>query len=126
VFNNIVINAVQAMPWGGMISVSISHEQIDNLPVTPGPYVVISIKDQGVGIKEEDLEKIFDPFFTTKEDGNGMGLATSFNIIKNHNGYITATSARGLGSIFTVFLPTYNPETQAAAEVAATSDQEEL
>jgi signal transduction histidine kinase len=125
VLNNIVINAVQAMPWGGIISVSLSQEQIDNLPIAPGAYVVISIKDQGVGIKEEDMEKIFDPFFTTKEEGSGMGLATSFNIIKNHNGYITAASARGLGSIFTIFLPTYDPKALAAQEVAATQDSEE-
>src|SRR5208282_3805162 len=65
----------------------------------------IVIKDWGIGIRKEHLDKIFDPFFTTKEQGRGLGLATVFSIIKNHDGHIAAESEPGVGTTFTVYLP---------------------
>jgi PAS domain S-box-containing protein len=95
VINNIVINAVQAMPNGGEIYVKAeiySSSPSDTLPDNKGEYIKISIQDYGKGIPEENLKKIFDPYFTTKKTGSGLGLATSYSIIKNHGGFITARS----------------------------------
>lgn len=125
VIHNIVINAIQAMPQGGLISIKVFQEYEENLPISPGKYAVISIEDQGVGINQEDLDHIFVPFFTTKEDGSGMGLATSFYIIKNHNGHITTSSTPGQGSIFNIYLPLLTPGTKVAEEVAAAYSPEE-
>jgi len=127
VINNLVINAVQAMPWGGFLQVKLHQEMVadpqsENLPIAPGEYIVATFKDQGVGISQEDLEQIFLPFFTTKEKGNGIGLATCFSIIQKHGGYITVSSQRGWGSTFTVYLPAHDPATAALQEVAATQE----
>ena len=107
VINNIAINAKQAMPDGGTITVL--GENIRNegciLPLAEGKYVKISIKDQGVGIPYEYREKIFDPFFTTKEKGSGLGLATSYSIIKKHDGYLTVEPGAGKGTTFHIYLP---------------------
>jgi CheY-like chemotaxis protein len=67
--------------------------------------VAISIEDQGLGIPEENLQKIFDPYFTTKQTGNGLGLAITYSIIKNHRGHISVRSQLGQGSTFTIYLP---------------------
>jgi len=77
----------------------------DGLSLEDGKYVKITIQDQGIGIPEEHLQKIFDPYFTTKHKGNGLGLATSYSIIKNHNGCVAADSELGVGSIFSIYLP---------------------
>ncbi|GAI02561.1 unnamed protein product, partial [marine sediment metagenome] len=95
VINNLVINADQALPEGGIIEVCAENITIDanyGFPVKEGEYIKISIKDQGIGIPEEHLTKIFDPYFTTKQKGSGLGLATTYSIIKNHQGYITLES----------------------------------
>ncbi|UNC92250.1 hybrid sensor histidine kinase/response regulator [Candidatus Contubernalis alkaliaceticus] len=113
VINNIVINAVQAMPGGGKISLSacnitLEGNEIKNvLPLPPGDYVRISIVDEGVGIPANQLDKIFDPFYSTKLKGSGLGLATSHTIIQNHGGIIQVESQPGLGSNFFVYLPAY-------------------
>jgi signal transduction histidine kinase len=91
VINNLVINACQSMPDGGTISVcgeNIITVPGDLLPLKEGRYVRISISDQGMGIPEENLQKIFDPYFTTKQKGSGLGLATVYSILKNHDGYV--------------------------------------
>jgi len=75
------------------------------LPLQEGKYVKICIKDQGKGIPKEYLTKIFDPYFTTKKTGNGLGLATSYSIIKKHNGFIAVDSQEGFGTTFTLYLP---------------------
>ncbi len=124
VIHNIVINAIQSMPEGGLISIIVAQQHEEHLPISPGDYAVISIQDQGGGINAEDLDKIFVPFFTTKEEGNGMGLPTSFHIIKNHKGHITTTSELGQGSTFNIYLPIYNPKSLVAEEVAVTYDSE--
>lgn len=125
VIHNMVINAIQAMPRGGLISVSVTQEHEEHLPIPPSDYAVISIEDQGAGINKEDLDHIFVPFYTTKEEGSGMGLATSFYIIKNHGGHITATSTPGQGSTFNIYLPLLVPGTMVAEEVAATYNSDD-
>src|SRR6195256_3581276 len=111
VIGNLVVNADQAMPNGGTLRVSCDNFTYngDNGSViadlTPGDYIRISIKDQGVGIPEDYLKRIFDPYFTTKPKGTGLGLATTYSIIKNHNGLIAVESELHYGSTFTVFLP---------------------
>lgn len=106
VINNLVINAKQAMPEGGFINVIAKNTTITSAnKYKPGPYVVIAIQDYGIGIPKENLAKIFDPFFTTKKDGTGLGLATSYSIIKKHDGYLEVDSNEGAGSIFTIYIP---------------------
>jgi len=110
VINNIVINAVQAMPEGGGIEVTaenveLGQDQDNILPVKAGKYIKISISDQGVGIPDSHICKVFDPYFTTKQTGSGLGLATCYSIIKNHGGYITLESQIGAGTTVYVYLP---------------------
>jgi PAS domain S-box-containing protein len=108
VFNNLVINADQAMPDGGIIFFTCENTLIGPehaLPLQNGPYVKITVKDQGIGIPKEHFGKIFDPYFTTKERGSGLGLATSYAIIRNHGGLISLESELGVGSTFTIYLP---------------------
>lgn len=112
VIDNIVINAKQAMPDGGTITIGakniISYETGDTAIVKPGRYVKISITDEGTGITREEQLHIFDPFFTTKEKGHGLGLSTSFSIIKRHGGTIEVASQPGKGSTFHLYLPAAN------------------
>ena len=108
VFNNLIINADQAMPDGGIIKISCENVFIskkDNLPLKEGKYVKITIKDQGIGIPKKYLSKIFDPFFTTKKKGSGLGLATAYSIIKKHEGHISVDSEVGKGTTFYIYLP---------------------
>ena len=108
VFNNILINAMQAMPKGGIITIRAENyttvcgdpEQNHN-----GGYVRVSIADQGHGIAEGDLPKIFDPYFTTKQTNTGLGLASVHSIIYRHGGHISVTSQVDRGTTFTICLP---------------------
>lgn len=111
VLQNLVLNADQAMPGGGVITI-----RARNLPGPEGSLhrVQISITDQGVGIPEDDLECIFDPYFTTKKGGSGLGLTTCYSILRNHGGSISVESRVGHGSTFHVVLPS----TDAAASPA--------
>jgi PAS domain S-box-containing protein len=108
---NLVVNADQAMPNGGTLRVSCDNfsynsDTTPNVPdLLPGDYIRIAIRDEGVGIPEECLKRIFDPYFTTKPKGNGLGLATTYSIIKNHNGLICVDSKVHYGSTFTLYLP---------------------
>ena len=107
VFNNLLINADQAMPAGGIITVRAENVVVgdDELPLSGGKYVKITMTDQGIGIPANYLGKIFDPYFSTKQKGSGLGLATVHSIIRNHAGYITVESQVGSGTTFTVYLP---------------------
>lgn len=107
VMQNLVINAKQAMPAGGTIDISGENTEIKkgSLPLKPGNYVKISIKDRGVGISSYYLDRIFEPYFSTKKDGHGLGLSVVFSIIKSHDGHITVQSEKDAGSTFTVYLP---------------------
>jgi len=109
VIGNLVVNADQAMPNGGTLRVScdnFTYNASDALipDLQPGNYIRISIRDEGVGIPEEYLKRIFDPYFTTKPKGTGLGLATTYSIVKNHNGLITVESELHHGSTFIVYL----------------------
>ncbi|TAN43722.1 MAG: response regulator [Nitrospirae bacterium] len=104
VFNNLIINAVQAMPDGGRIFFSATNT-IAELPVLrEGPYIKVSVRDTGAGIPQNMLPNIFDPYFTTKDTGSGLGLATVYSIIKRHDGYITVESKEGDGTVFHIYL----------------------
>lgn len=108
VFNNLIINAVQAMPGGGTIKVNAENITISGVQFTPlcnGGYVRVSVEDPGIGISKADQAKIFDPYFTTKFTGSGLGLATAYSIIKSHDGYIEVDSIPDQGTIFRVYLP---------------------
>ncbi|MBN2008620.1 PAS domain S-box protein [candidate division KSB1 bacterium] len=107
VINNLVINADQAMPTGGIIRISARNVHVtENNPfrLSMGHYIKITIEDQGVGISKEHLSRIFDPYFSTKQRGSGLGLSTSYSIIKNHGGVIHVTSTLGEGTTFAIFL----------------------
>ena len=108
VINNIIINADQAMPGGGRLWVTaenITVNEDDTLPLAAGKYVKVTFRDQGIGIPGTYIEKIFDPYFTTKQAGKGLGLASAFSILKQHNGIITVDSAPGVGTSFSMYLP---------------------
>ena len=108
VVQNLVLNADQAMPHGGTIDVSVSNIELrpgNRYSLPQGCYVVVSVRDHGVGIPERNRNKIFDPYFTTKPSGNGLGLTTSFSIIKKHGGNISVNSVAGKGSEFSFLLP---------------------
>ncbi len=108
VIQNLVINARQAMPDGGVIDISVDNVDMEEgrIPqLEAGKYVRITVKDNGGGIPHENLQKVFDPYFTTKEKGNGLGLAISYRIIKQHGGHISAESQPGQGATFAIYLP---------------------
>ena len=109
---NIFVNAWQAMPAGGHLYIQTKNEILDEdiagaHGVRPGKYVAISITDTGIGMDEKTLKRVFDPFFTTKdkERGSGLGLASTYGIIQNHDGMILAESERGQGATFRIYLP---------------------
>jgi two-component system, cell cycle sensor histidine kinase and response regulator CckA len=108
VINNLVINAIEAMPRGGAVLVRAQNVHIggeQRLPLREGRYVRVSIADRGEGIPREHIAKIFDPYFTTKEKGSGLGLASSYSIVKKHDGLLTLRSKVGVGTTFYFFLP---------------------
>lgn len=104
---NVIANADQAMPEGGLIHVAAQNVVVgpEEGQLQPGRYVCITIEDQGIGIDPRHLGKIFDPYFSTKQKGCGLGLAISYSIIKNHQGYISIDSRPGVGTKVTIHLP---------------------
>ncbi len=119
VFLNLFINAWQAMPGGGDLSLRTDNVMLDQAVVAPhsaapGRFVRISITDTGLGMDEATRQRIFDPFFTTKEIGcgTGLGLASAYGIVKNHGGFITVYSEPGNGTAFTIYLPASDKEAQ--------------
>jgi len=116
VIQNIVLNADQAMPMGGTVKITAknvcSSGRTGPLPLAKGNYVEICIRDSGVGIPAEYLPRIFDPYFTTKERGSGLGLATCYSIIRNHEGIIEVRSEVGKGSTFSIYLPVAEAEAE--------------
>lgn len=119
---NILVNAWQAMPGGGRIYVQTEKVHLDESNVNPynvtaGEYAKLAITDTGTGMDEKTLDRVFDPFFTTKEKerGTGLGLASAYGIVKNHGGIITASSRKGEGTTFYIFLP-LTDELPAAVE----------
>jgi two-component system cell cycle sensor histidine kinase/response regulator CckA len=113
---NLYVNAWQAMPNGGDLYLETDNMHLDKVyidtkpfSVKPGRYVKISVTDTGVGIDRKIQHRIFEPFFTTKEvgQGTGLGLASAYGIIKNHDGFITCYSEVGVGSTFNIYLPAH-------------------
>ncbi len=108
VLNNLIINADQAMPGGGTLTITGGNEILpgDNPSnLGAGPYVRLDIHDSGCGISPDSLAKIFDPYFSTKVSGTGLGLATAYSIIQRHKGHIGVSSILGAGTTFTILLP---------------------
>ena len=113
VIQNLVINAVQAMPQGGKVFIEAENvfvKEGDMLPLPPGRYVKISVRDQGIGIPENLLPRIFDPYFTTKQSGSGLGLAICHSIIRQHGGHITVESELNKGTTFHIYIPASKKE----------------
>ncbi len=118
VINNLVMNADQAMPDGGTVTVSGENVTLtaeNPLLLEPGDYIKISVADRGIGIPKDNLKKIFDPYFTTKDKGIGLGLATCYSIMKHHDGHITVESTPGAGATFSLYLPASSVQTVPAA-----------
>ncbi len=108
ILQNLIINADQAMPHGGSITLAthnrmLVENEVPNLP--PGPYVEVRVSDTGTGIPDRLLGRIFDPYFTTKTHGTGLGLTMCFSIIQKHGGHIMAESSEGRGTTFIFYLP---------------------
>ena len=121
VIQNLVINADQAMPEGGLIEIAAGNVDLEKASgfLEPGRYIRITITDHGVGIGEETLAKIFDPYFTTKQKGSGLGLAVVDSIIRNHGGRIEAGSEVGTGTTFTIYLPASDQRAEEGEEERA-------
>ena len=115
---NLVVNASDAMPMGGTLTLRTAirtlnaGERISGVPVGPGPYAEITIADTGVGMDAATLARAFEPFFSTKppEEGTGLGLSTAYGIVKNSRGYLWLESAPGRGTTATVHLPRKVPK----------------
>lgn len=119
VFNNLMINAIHAMPHGGSVHIGFENVSVRDRAVPTlrgGDYIKITVQDEGEGIPEENLTRIFDPYFTTKPKGNGLGLATALSILKRHEGYITVESKVGAGTTFTLYLPAVKDASCPASE----------
>ncbi len=117
VFLNLFVNAWQAMPGGGDLSLATSNVDLDEgfcriYGIRPGSYVKVSVSDTGVGMDERTRQRIFDPFFTTKEmgRGTGLGLASAYGILKGHGGIVTVSSEPGRGTTFEIYLPASGEE----------------
>jgi PAS domain S-box-containing protein len=118
VMMNLSTNARDAMPDGGVLSFKTAYTEINEEFInvhgygTPGPYAILTVEDTGTGMDEETREKIFEPFFTTKElgKGTGLGLASIYGIVRQHNGYIDVQSEVGKGTSFNIYLPIIEPE----------------
>ncbi len=120
VLHNILLNAKQAMPEGGIIEVRAGNvAQDEGSRTKPCPSVRISIRDYGCGISAEVLSKIFDPYFSTKAGGTGLGLSTSFAIVSKHGGHISVESKPGHGSVFNIYLPASQESPAAESSVSA-------
>jgi len=130
VLMNVCINARDAMPSGGTITIHATNVRVDehysrmNIDAQPGNYVLTTVTDTGSGMSAEVLERIFDPFFTTKDigHGTGLGLATSQTIVSNHGGFITVYSEPRKGTRFSIYLPS----AEAGKEVAASAVTEAM
>ena len=127
---NLAVNARDAMPDGGQLTITTSAETASreyaqaNAAAAPGPYVCLAVHDTGCGITPENLPRIFDPFFTTKEvgKGTGLGLASVYGIVKQHRGWIDVASELGVGTTFRIYLPVTTGVAVEQKVAAATSE----
>lgn len=119
VIQNLVLNADQAMPEGGILTIAAENVELSDpvlLPLAAGHYVKVSLVDQGSGISEETRAKIFDPYYTTKESKRGIGLSIVYSIIQRHGGYIEVRSEKDVGTTFEFYLPSLQKQTLAKVE----------
>ena len=123
VFMNLILNAIQAMDGEG--SITISSREVTRRGTAPvGQFVQVEVRDTGVGIPDDNLEHIFDPFFTSgKEEGSGLGLAVSHQIVEEHGGFLTVESKVGQGTGFWVHLPVSAPVRAGASGMANTHER---
>jgi len=107
VFLNLILNAIQSMPEGGTLRLSVMPKWVsrEDLGEDRRQYVVVSVEDTGLGMEKEVIQNVFNPFFTTKETGTGLGLMVSQGIVQDHDGWIDVKSEVGKGSVFEVYLP---------------------
>jgi two-component system cell cycle sensor histidine kinase/response regulator CckA len=125
---NLVVNAREAMPQGGKVTITtalitLDEEWVRDHPYAhPGEYARLTVRDTGRGMDEETIRQVFEPFYTTKSYGSGLGLATVYGIVKQNDGFIEVESAPGAGAAFHVLLPLVRTagERGAAGEVAPT------
>jgi len=121
---NLAVNAQDAMPRGGQLTLATAPALLDDAFVTchpelaPGEYVRLTVADTGVGMSEDMLQHLFEPFFTTKQTGKGTGLGLSvvYGIVRQHAGWIEVSSEPGVGTRFDVYLPANGAQTTADEE----------
>jgi CheY-like chemotaxis protein len=125
---NLAVNARDAMPGGGTLSISTANVDLDEtyamqhvVALRPGPYVMLVVSDTGIGMNDTTRRRLFEPFFTTKErgKGTGLGLATVYGIVTQSGGHVAAHSRPGEGSVFSVYLPQMEGRAETAADPAA-------
>ncbi|MHB8091416.1 MAG: PAS domain S-box protein [Syntrophales bacterium] len=127
---NLISNAAEAMPTGGIVSIKTRNQYLDKPlqdydNIQEGDYVALSVSDTGEGIAKADLRRIFEPFYTKKimgKSGTGLGLAVVWGTVKDHNGYINVQSEAGKGSVFTLYFPVTREEISTEASAAAVSE----
>jgi len=127
VIANLIINADQAMPTGGVLTieaVNISNFEITSHLGLPEKCIKLSISDSGIGISEEHLDKIFDPYFSTKQSGHGLGLATVHSIISKHNGIILVDSKLDIGTTFSLYLPADTSSSEEIKEISVSDKKD--
>jgi PAS domain S-box-containing protein len=122
VFNNLLLNAAQAMPDGGRVEVRLAPAELppDNAPgLKPGRYLKIEVEDHGRGIPPEQVNRVFDPYFSTRPQGTGLGLATVYSILRRHEGHVEVRSKEGFGTTFTLLLPASDKSPEPGSQVVA-------
>jgi PAS domain S-box-containing protein len=127
VIQNLSLNANQAMPAGGTIKIRADNEVVADdtiLPLAPRNYIKLSFSDSGIGISKKNIDNIFDPFFTTKQKGSGLGLATVYSIISNHEGYISVESELDKGTTFTIYLPAVEKAHEPKVDTSQSQQEE--